>query len=62
MKYALRDKQHWFAEWTAIGPRCTQQPEEAATFDTEQDALNSPAYAFPLMFFEVVPAPEAAVN
>lgn len=52
--WVLRDSvsKTWFRRWTPIGPECTAKRNEAATFATKHDAMNSPAFAFALAFFE----------
>lgn len=41
----------WFKQWTAIGPMGTWDETEAASFPSEQAAMQSPAFSFPLTFY-----------
>lgn len=54
MSFVLYDRltKSWFREWTGIGPCCTKDKREAARFRTKDEARNSPAYLFPMTFFE----------
>lgn len=36
----------WFRQWTGIGPMGTWDEAEAASFPSEQAAMQSPAYSF----------------
>lgn len=38
----------WFKQWTGIGPMGTWNEAEAARFPSEQSAMQSPAFSFPL--------------
>lgn len=42
---------NWFVRWTGIGPMGTWDESEAASFPTERDAMQSPAFSFPLTFY-----------
>lgn len=42
---------YYFKQWTAIGPSTTPKVEEAAKFITKEQAMQSPAYSFPMTFF-----------
>jgi hypothetical protein len=49
----------YFQQMTGIGPMSTPNIEEAAEFETEQEAKQSPAYAFSLTFYEPEESPHA---
>lgn len=38
----------WFRRWSGAGPVFTTNPAEAARFETEIEAMQSPAYTFTL--------------
>ena len=60
MSFALKyfdPPERWFETWTAVGPAFTNKPAKAARFDTEQDAMNSPAFTFVMAPVDVVPHP-----
>lgn len=42
----------YFAEWAPIGPRSTEILEDAKKFGSRFEAMQSPAYTFPLSFYE----------
>lgn len=42
----------YFHHWTGIGPKATQDLQEAAKFSTKQEAMQSPAYSFGYTFYE----------
>ena len=42
----------WFRFWTAIGPCCTADINEAERFDSRRAAIHSRAYLHSLSFFE----------
>lgn len=41
--------------WTAIGPCGTWSLDEAQRFDSEQAAMDHPAFSFPLTFYKPCP-------
>ena len=43
---------NWFARMTGIGPMGTWDESEAARFPSEQAAMQSPAFSFPLTFYK----------
>ena len=43
---------NWFKQWTGIGPAGTWDEAEAASFPSEQAAMQSPAFSFPLTFYK----------
>jgi len=43
---------NWFKSMTAIGPAGTWDEAEAARFPSEQAAMQSPAFSFPLTFYK----------
>ncbi|WP_348659045.1 hypothetical protein [uncultured Stutzerimonas sp.] len=47
-----RGKPVYFGGMTGIGPRYTENLDEAERFDSKRDAIQSPAYVHPLCFFE----------
>ena len=47
-----RGKLVYFEAMTCIGPMYTEKLDKAEKFDTEQDAMNCPAFINPLCFFE----------
>lgn len=49
-----RHKPVYFCGMTGIGPKYTENKEDAEIFSSKQDALQSPAYANPMCFFEPV--------
>jgi len=53
-KWILRDELSgsYFKQWTGIGPMSTQDISEAHQFDSREEALRSPAFAFGYAFFE----------
>lgn len=49
---AAPDGRVWFKRWTGIGPQGTWDELEAASFPSEQAAMQSPAFAHPLTFYK----------
>lgn len=47
-----RGKPVYLLTQTGIGPAYTESMEEAQKFDTEQQAMQHPAYVHPMCFFE----------
>lgn len=47
-----KGKPLFFRCMTAIGPACTDKPDEAEHFATEREAMRHPAYSFGLCTFE----------
>lgn len=45
------DRPLYYLRWTGIGPQTTPLLDEAATYETEQQAMQSPAFSFPLAVF-----------
>jgi hypothetical protein len=43
---------NWFMQWTGIGPAGTWDEAEAASFPSEQAAMQSPAFSFPMTFYK----------
>lgn len=41
---AQRKRHVYFKQWAGIGPMYTEDINEAAKFDSEHDAMQSPAY------------------
>ena len=43
---------NWFQQMTGIGPMGTWDEAKAATFPSEQAAMQSPAFSFPMTFYK----------
>lgn len=56
--WVLVDRDHpsgrlrWFREWTPIGPEGTSEEYRAASFPSEQAAMQSPAFSFAMTFYK----------
>lgn len=51
----VKNRTIYFHEWTNIGPCGTRNLKQAERFKTKQAAMNSPAFTFPLTFYEPTP-------
>lgn len=49
-----REKPVYFGGMTGIGPKYTEDKEQAERFYTKQESFQCPAYVHPMCFFEPV--------
>lgn len=54
----VNGKDLWIAGVSAIGPYTTSDPQKALRFETEQEAMNHPAWAHPICLTEIVESPQ----